>query len=78
VETRDGALRLDPVPLPELSEYGFTIRYRGHRGVRMQLSSGQLWVTVPPSDLDPIDIALSGRTVSVSPGESCTLTLPHQ
>ncbi|WP_406173954.1 glycoside hydrolase family 65 protein [Streptomyces sp. NBC_00996] len=78
LETRDGALRLDPVPLPELSQYGFTIRYRGHRGVRMQLSSGQLWVTVPASDLDPIDIALSDRIVSVAPGESCTLTLPDR
>ncbi|ARX88657.1 putative glycosyl hydrolase [Streptomyces alboflavus] len=29
LETRGGALRLDPVPLPELSEYGFAIRYRG-------------------------------------------------
>ncbi|MHA5054372.1 glycoside hydrolase family 65 protein [Streptomyces sp. SD15] len=78
LETRGGALRLDPVPLPELSEYGFTIRYRGHRGVRLQLSSGQVWVTVPASDRDPIDIALADRTVSVGPGESCTLTLPDR
>lgn len=78
LETRGGALRLDPVPLPELSRYGFTIRYRGHRGVRLQLSSGQLCVNVPASDMDPIHIALSDRTVSVRPGESCALTLPDR
>ncbi|MER5469043.1 glycosyl hydrolase family 65 protein [Streptomyces sp. NPDC002935] len=78
LETRGGALRLHPVPLPELSEYGFTIRYRGHRGVRLRLSPGRLSVSVPVSDEAPIDIALPDRTVSVAPGESCTLTLPDQ
>nr|BFD80666.1 hypothetical protein StreXyl84_00670 [Streptomyces sp. Xyl84] len=37
LETRDGAVRLDPVPLPELSSYGFRLRYRGHWGVRLRL-----------------------------------------
>lgn len=76
LETRDGALWFDPVPLPELSEYGFALRYRGHRGVRLRLSAGQMRVSVPASDHDPIGIALTDRTVSVAPGESCTLTLP--
>ena len=30
LETREDALWLDPVPLPALSEYGFSLRYRGH------------------------------------------------
>ncbi|MFF1357827.1 glycoside hydrolase family 65 protein [Streptomyces sp. NPDC058297] len=76
LETRGGALWFDPVPLPELSEYGFALRYRGHRGVRLRLSAGRLRVSVPASDRDPIGIALTDRTVSVGPGESCTLTLP--
>lgn len=32
LETREDALWLDPVPLPTLSEYGFSLRYRGHWG----------------------------------------------
>ncbi|MCX5435344.1 glycoside hydrolase family 65 protein [Streptomyces sp. NBC_00063] len=76
LETRGGALWFDPVPLPELSEYGFALRYRGHRGVQLRLSAGRLRVSVPTSDRDPIGIALADRTVSVAPGESCTLTLP--
>ncbi|WP_339127594.1 glycosyl hydrolase family 65 protein [Streptomyces sp. f51] len=78
LETRGGALRLDPVPPPELSEYGFAIRYRGHRGVQLRLSAGRLNVSVPASDEPPIDITLADRTVTVAPGESCTLTLPER
>ncbi|MGW1531025.1 glycoside hydrolase family 65 protein [Streptomyces aureus] len=78
LETRGGALRFDPVPLPELSEYGFTIRYRGHRGIQLHLSAGRLNVNVPASDEPPVDISLADRTVTVAPGESCTLTLPER
>ncbi|GGX38892.1 hypothetical protein GCM10010353_62920 [Streptomyces chryseus] len=34
LETRDGVLWLDPVPLQQLSEYGFSARYQGHVGGR--------------------------------------------
>ncbi|MFE1288494.1 glycoside hydrolase family 65 protein [Streptomyces sp. NPDC058751] len=78
LETRGGALRFDPVPLPELSEYGLAIRYRRHRGVQLHLSSGWLNVSVPASDEPPVDITLADRTVTVAPGESCTLTLPDR
>ncbi|MEU7576059.1 glycosyl hydrolase family 65 protein [Streptomyces sp. NPDC041068] len=76
LETRGGALWLDPVPLPELSEYGFALRYRGHWGIQLRMRPGRLHISVPPSDRSPIDIELPGRTVSVGPGESCELTLP--
>ncbi|MDR6975950.1 trehalose/maltose hydrolase-like predicted phosphorylase [Streptomyces sp. 3330] len=76
LETREGALWLDPVPLPELSSYGFSLRYQGHWGVRLRLERGGLEVTVPPSDRSPIDIRLPDRSVSVQPGETCHLFLP--
>lgn len=76
LETREGALWLDPVPLPELSSYGFSLRYQGHWGVRLRLERGGLEVTVPQSDRSPIDIRLPDRTVSVQPGETCHLFLP--
>ena len=76
LETRGDTLRLAPVPIPELSEYGFSIRYRGHWGVHLRLRSGQLHITVPDSDRDPITVALGDRTVPVAPGESRTLALP--
>ncbi|MFF1442772.1 glycoside hydrolase family 65 protein [Streptomyces sp. NPDC058295] len=76
LETRAGALWLDPVPLPELSSYGFSLHYQGHWGVRLRLESGLLEVAVPPSDRAPIDIRLPDRAVRVQPGETCRLSLP--
>ncbi|MER7172157.1 glycoside hydrolase family 65 protein [Streptomyces mesophilus] len=75
IEARGNALRFDPVPLPELSSYGFRLRYRGHWGVDVRLRPGELEVTVPASDRLPIDIQLPDRSVSVKPGESCRLYL---
>ncbi|MEG8279846.1 glycoside hydrolase family 65 protein [Streptomyces sp. AHA2] len=75
LETRSGALWLDPVPLPELSSYGFSIRYQGHWGIHLRLASGQLEISVPPSDLPPIEVELPDRGIGVQPGETCRLIL---
>ncbi|MFD9219189.1 glycosyl hydrolase family 65 protein [Streptomyces sp. NPDC060064] len=61
--------------MPELSEYGFALRYRGHWGIRLRMRPGQLEVGVPPSDRLPIATELPDRAVSLVPGESCRLTL---
>ncbi|MFJ4718105.1 glycoside hydrolase family 65 protein [Streptomyces luteogriseus] len=76
LETREGALWLDPVPLPELSSYGFSLRYQGHWGVRLRLRSGLLEISVPHSDRWPITVCLPDRTVGVEPGETSRLLLP--
>ncbi|MDR3080473.1 MAG: glycoside hydrolase family 65 protein, partial [Streptomyces sp.] len=76
LETRDGALWLDPAPLPELSSYGFAIQYQGHWGVRLRLEHGSLQIAVPSSDRSPIDIRLGDRAVPLEPGETCLLLLP--
>ncbi|WP_343999880.1 glycoside hydrolase family 65 protein [Streptomyces thermocarboxydovorans] len=75
LETRNGALRLNPVPLPELSSYGFTIRYHGHWGVRLRLESGRLEIDVPASGPGPIDVRLPDRTARLQPGETGHLPL---
>ncbi|MGV9288962.1 glycoside hydrolase family 65 protein [Streptomyces sp. NPDC003719] len=76
LETRAGALWLDPVPLPELSSYGFSIRYQGHWGVRFRLEHGHLEIAVPASDLPPIDVRLPDRAVQIGPGDTSRLVLP--
>ncbi|MFF3500976.1 glycoside hydrolase family 65 protein [Streptomyces sp. NPDC003247] len=76
LETREGALWLDPVPLPELSSYGFSLRYHGNWGVRLRLESGRLEIAVPPSDRLPIEVRLPDRTVGVRPGQTRRLPLP--
>ncbi|WKX68996.1 glycoside hydrolase family 65 protein [Streptomyces sp. XD-27] len=77
LETREDALRLDPVPLPALSEYGFSLRYRGHWGVSVRLQSGQLRISVPDSEESPIRVVLTDRAVTIAPGDTCTLVLPR-
>ncbi|MFE0389215.1 glycoside hydrolase family 65 protein [Streptomyces bungoensis] len=76
LEPREDALWLDPVPLPALSEYGFSLRYRGHWGVGVRRRSGQLEIGVPDSEETPIRIMLADRAVTIAPGETCTLVLP--
>ncbi|MEU9390314.1 glycosyl hydrolase family 65 protein [Streptomyces sp. NPDC048324] len=75
LETRAGALWLDPVPLPELSSYGFVLRYQGHWDVRLRLSRGRLEIAVPESEASPIEVRLPDRSVSLRPGESGSLLL---
>jgi trehalose/maltose hydrolase-like predicted phosphorylase len=75
LETRSGALWLDPVPLPELSSYGFALRYQGHWGVRLRLERGRLDIDVPFSEASPIDVRLPGRAVCLQPGETGRLVL---
>ncbi|GAA2246514.1 glycoside hydrolase family 65 protein [Streptomyces indiaensis] len=75
LEARQGALWLDPVPLPELSSYGFSLQYQGHWGVRLLLESGRLEIAVPSSGGPPIDVRLPDRTVCVGPGETSRLLL---
>ncbi|WP_338900102.1 glycosyl hydrolase family 65 protein [Streptomyces sp. TG1A-60] len=76
LETRAGALWLDPVPLPELSAYGFSLRYQGHWGVRLRLEHGRLEIAVPASDRPPIDVRLPDHSVCLRPGERSRLALP--
>ncbi|MER5968228.1 glycosyl hydrolase family 65 protein [Streptomyces sp. NPDC002055] len=77
LETRQDALLLDPVPLPELSHYGLSVRYRNHWGVTLRLSPGELRIGVPPSAEPPITVVLADTTFLVAPGETRRLTLPH-
>ncbi|MET9971386.1 glycosyl hydrolase family 65 protein, partial [Streptomyces sp. NPDC006356] len=65
----------DPVPLPELSSYGFALRYQGNWGVRLRLERGLLEITVPSHDVSPIDVRLPGRGVSLEPGQTGRLVL---
>ncbi|MDW4908633.1 glycosyl hydrolase family 65 protein [Streptomyces sp. ADMS] len=77
LETRSGALWLDPVPLPELSSYGFAVRYQGHWGVRLRLERGLMEIAVPSSDGSPIDVRLPDHAVRLQPGETGRLALPE-
>ncbi|MFJ6542920.1 glycoside hydrolase family 65 protein [Streptomyces sp. NPDC091385] len=75
LETREDALWLDPVPLPALSSYSFSLHYRGHWGITLRRRPGQLELAVPESEQSPIRVMLAGRSVTIAPGETCVLAV---
>ncbi len=77
LETRDDALWLDPVPLPELSEYRFSIRYRGHQGVGLSMRAGHLRISVPASGGTPVRVVVAGHDITVAPGRTRQVDLPR-
>ncbi len=77
LQAGESTLRLDPVPLPELSEYRFSLRFRGHWGIAVRIRGREVRITVPPSERPPVRVALPGRTVTVAPGTTYTLVLPR-
>ncbi|MFI2200467.1 glycosyl hydrolase family 65 protein [Streptomyces sp. NPDC020192] len=76
LETREDALWLDPVPLPALSGYPFTLRYRGHSGIGVRRRGDQPEISVPDSEESPVRVVLADRAVTVAPGETCSLVVP--
>ncbi|MFI9025194.1 glycoside hydrolase family 65 protein [Streptomyces sp. NPDC053560] len=78
LETREDALRFDPAPLPELSDFGYRLRYRGHWDIGVRVGGGRLLVTVPVSEQRPVPVVCAGQSMKVSPGETreCVLDVP--
>lgn len=60
---------------PQLSEFGFTIRYRGHWGIGVRVCGDRLTISVPDSEESALRVVLRGRSVTVPPGETSTLVL---
>ena len=74
LEIRQGALCLDPAPLPELSSFACSVRCRGVE-VRLRLTPGRLRVAVPRRESAPVTVVLAGRAVEVLPGAERVLPL---
>ncbi|UNO44388.1 glycosyl hydrolase family 65 protein [Streptomyces sp. MST-110588] len=68
LETRGEALRFDPAPLPELSAFGYRLRYRGHWDVGVRITADLLRIAVPASEERPVRVVFADRTVMVPPG----------
>lgn len=62
--------------LPGLSEFRFTIRYRGHWNVGVRVRGDELTVSVPGSEESAVRIFLPGRSLTVLPGDVTSVRLP--
>ncbi|WP_338932779.1 glycosyl hydrolase family 65 protein [Streptomyces netropsis] len=78
LETREDALWLDPVELPELSDFGFTLRYRGHWDIGVRVRGDELTISVPESEESAIKVVLPDRTLTVAPGEMISVRLTRR
>jgi trehalose/maltose hydrolase-like predicted phosphorylase len=76
LETRDDALWLDPVPMPQLSKFRVGIRYRNHWDVDLRIRAQRVWIGVPDSVEGPVHLVLGDRRFTVYPGTSRWLDLP--
>ncbi|MBY8880213.1 glycoside hydrolase family 65 protein [Actinacidiphila acidipaludis] len=66
----EDGLRLDPVPLPELSRFGLSLRYREHWGVGLALHGPHLRISVPASDQRRLRVEVGDRSYVVAPGSA--------
>ncbi|MFF4602999.1 glycoside hydrolase family 65 protein [Streptomyces sp. NPDC001339] len=76
LETREGALWLDPVPLPQLSTFDVRIRYRHHWDIDLRIRGEQVRIAVPESQQAAVRVRLRERSFSVAPGTARRLDLP--
>jgi trehalose/maltose hydrolase-like predicted phosphorylase len=68
LETREDVLWLNPSLPAELDGLDFDVRYRGHWGINLQLTSRLLRVRVAESTAAPIRVGVSGQVVELPPG----------
>ncbi|KRV50512.1 trehalose 6-phosphate phosphorylase [Wenjunlia vitaminophila] len=78
LEGRTDGLWLNPAPLPEMSEFSFSIRYRGHWGVGVRLCGNRVRVSVPASEQLPIRVVLDGQAEVIAPGDAKWLEVVRQ
>ncbi|GAA3747100.1 glycoside hydrolase family 65 protein [Salinactinospora qingdaonensis] len=74
---QDGALRLKPSLPDELAHLSFRLRYRGHRGIQLDIDAAQVRVAVPPSSLSPLEVQCRGESTHIPPGSDRTLPLRY-
>ncbi|MHB1567691.1 MAG: glycosyl hydrolase family 65 protein, partial [Solirubrobacteraceae bacterium] len=78
IEAREDALWLNPSLPREAGRLCFSIRYRSHWGIRIEIGDGRLRVTVPASSAPPITIAYEGTRTTLRPGEVFDRPLPRR
>jgi alpha,alpha-trehalase len=68
LETREDVLWLNPSLPQELDGLDFDVRYRGHWGINLHLTSQMLRIGVAASDAAPIRVGVNGEVVELPPG----------
>jgi trehalose/maltose hydrolase-like predicted phosphorylase len=75
LETREDVLWLNPSLPEELDGLDFDVRYRGHWGINLHLTSTTLRVRLAASDAAPIRVGVNGEVIELQPGSVCQFPL---
>ncbi|MGW8375200.1 glycosyl hydrolase family 65 protein [Streptomyces sp. ODS28] len=75
LDTCRGTLCLDPVPLPQLSRFGFSVRFRSHWGIHVRVTAREMSVHLPATAREPLRVGCRDRYATIAPGETCRLSL---
>ncbi|MEU1494903.1 glycoside hydrolase family 65 protein [Streptomyces sp. NPDC005776] len=78
LEAGSEGLHVDPVALPEIPRFSFTLCFHGQRGIRIRMMPGRIGISVPASPLGPLVVLLAeGRRVMVPAGGERWFRLPR-
>jgi trehalose/maltose hydrolase-like predicted phosphorylase len=70
IETSEEVLWLDPRIPKELHRLQFTIRYRRHWGLEIEITRDRIRITSRPADVYPIRVGIRGEIVELGAGTS--------
>ncbi|GLU49527.1 glycoside hydrolase family 65 protein [Nocardiopsis ansamitocini] len=70
---RNESLQLSPLVPAELDGLSFTLRYRGHWGMRLDFFDERVGIEMPDDRAPPVTVELKGQKVRVSAGRTCAL-----
>ena len=71
LELRDGVLRLAPALPRGLPGIEMELRYHGHDALRLRAGHDGVELSLPPSDLPPVEVAVDGgRPTALGPGRT--------
>jgi trehalose/maltose hydrolase-like predicted phosphorylase len=70
LEMRGDVLRFSPAMPKRISRLRFSIRYRQHYGIGIDVGHDELVVNLPEDAASPIMVGVGDRAVEVSPGSS--------
>ncbi|RNL86882.1 glycoside hydrolase family 65 protein [Halostreptopolyspora alba] len=74
LQAEGGTLRFHPRLPTDIDSLTFTMRYRGHWDVLVNITRENVTVELPHDEGAPIRVEVAGRRAEVAPGSACELT----
>ncbi len=70
IETREDVLWLSPSLPEDLTRLKFSIRFRRHWGLEIELTRDRIRVSARPADVYPMRVGINGEIIQLGAGET--------